>query len=278
MKAGIYRTPNGNLIYVAKDRTIKATTLAPSSWPGTKVSHRAKDDTVLIANTDYRCTRWADVPNGCTDPAKYLVDCKAKNDAEIAEALGLSPEEAGLGDSPWVKGREDKKFSRQVVYGYGPGFLTEQMAAAERWLVQTTGQLDALVESGILSRVHDEYTVLDEVRYAAYLQDCFQVEPERLVGMPHVLGLGYGADAIDKDGNAVVFKTASTPGKTDNQQIDIYKQFARDIYGVTDADRERMRALGFRPCHKQSARKHRKAGHIVVGEGSGVYWWMKKAA
>lgn len=72
MKAGIYKTPNGNLIYIAKDRTIKATNLKPSSWPGMKVSHRAKDDTVLIEGTTYRCNRVADVPNGCTDPAAEL--------------------------------------------------------------------------------------------------------------------------------------------------------------------------------------------------------------
>lgn len=71
MKAGIYKTPNGNLIYVAKDRTIKATSLSPSSWPGTKVSHRSKDDTVAFEG--YRCTRHADVPNGCTDH-QALVD------------------------------------------------------------------------------------------------------------------------------------------------------------------------------------------------------------
>lgn len=74
MKAGIYKTPNGRLIYVAKDRTIMANALAPeSSWPGTKVSHRSKDDTVLIEGTDIRCTRYSDVPNGCTDH-QALVD------------------------------------------------------------------------------------------------------------------------------------------------------------------------------------------------------------
>lgn len=66
MKAGVYETPNGNLIYVAKDRTVRATSLHPSSWVGTKVSHRSKDDTVLLAN-EYRCKRHADVPDGCTD-------------------------------------------------------------------------------------------------------------------------------------------------------------------------------------------------------------------
>ena len=87
MKAGIYKTPNGNLIYVAKDRTIKATTLKPSSWPGTKVTHRSKDDTVLIEGTDYRCTRVADVPNGCNDPEKALlayVETTAEHEA-VAE-------------------------------------------------------------------------------------------------------------------------------------------------------------------------------------------------
>lgn len=72
MKAGIYQTPNGNRIYVAKDRTIKATTLSPSSWLGTKVSHRSADDTVLIGGTDYRCSRVSDVPNGCTSPMDAL--------------------------------------------------------------------------------------------------------------------------------------------------------------------------------------------------------------
>lgn len=96
MKAGIYRTPNGNLVYVAKDRTVKATNLQPSSWPGTKVSHRSKDDTVLLG--DYRCTRWADVPNGCTDPHKAMQDAIDKNDAEIKQALGL-PEDLKTGES-----------------------------------------------------------------------------------------------------------------------------------------------------------------------------------
>lgn len=73
MKAGIYKTPNGNLIYAAKDRTIKATTLAPSTWPGMKVSHRAKDNTVEFLG--YRCTHVGDVPNGCTDH-QALIDEK----------------------------------------------------------------------------------------------------------------------------------------------------------------------------------------------------------
>lgn len=72
MKAGIYQTPNKNLIYVAKDRTIKATTLMGSNWIGTKVSE--KKGQVVIANTNYRCDRVGDVPNGCTDFMQLLAD------------------------------------------------------------------------------------------------------------------------------------------------------------------------------------------------------------
>ena len=86
MKAGIYRSPNGNLIYVAKDRTVKATNLAPSTWPGMKVSHRAKDDTVTLCG--YTFTRFADVPNGCTDHGKALAEASAANKAEIEAILG----------------------------------------------------------------------------------------------------------------------------------------------------------------------------------------------
>ena len=101
MKAGIYRTPNGNLIYVAKDRTVKATSLSPSTWPGTKVSHRSKDDTVVFE--DHRCTRFADVPNGCTDHAKALQDASDANAAQLKEALGLPADlKPGESVSEWA--------------------------------------------------------------------------------------------------------------------------------------------------------------------------------
>lgn len=72
MKAGVYKTPNGNLIYVAKDRTIKAASHGKARAVGVKVSHRSSDDTVHVPGTDYRCRRVSDVPNGCTDPEKVI--------------------------------------------------------------------------------------------------------------------------------------------------------------------------------------------------------------
>lgn len=291
MKAGIYRNPNtGQLLYVGGDRRVTAYTRRSDNSVHKSDPKHAAEFKVRSRNADAQveledgtlCDRVSDAPRPYVNDValtKYLEANPTKLQRMVEDVQQRAFNQNG-GDvsAEWKDGREGKSFSRQVVYGYGPGFLSEQMAAAERWLVQNTAQLDALVESGVLSRLHDEYTVLDADRYAAYLREQQAATPERFVGMPHTLGLGYGVDAIDKDGNAVVFKTGTSVGKTTQEQLDIYQRFARDIYGVTDADRERMRALGFRPCHKQSARKHRKAGHIVVGEGSGVYWWMKKAA
>lgn len=68
MKAGIYKTPNGNLIYVAKDRTIKATMYGPLDLKGTKASQRGS----AIVVKDELCEHVSDVPNGCTDHQGWL--------------------------------------------------------------------------------------------------------------------------------------------------------------------------------------------------------------
>lgn len=252
MKSGIYKTPNGNLIYVAKDRTIKATTLSPSSWPGTKVSHRAKDDTVLIEGTDYRCERVGDVPNGCNDPVKALNDTKHALQAKAALSDGVSPE--------WKAGREDKQFSSKIVYGTGAGFLTEQGAAAERWLHNQTAQLQELADKGVLRHTaHDEWEVIDADAYAAYLNnvDIYKVVADQVYGV---------TEAMADVGKAAVRATSA----------------ARALsapYGRHFAEQqEKMRALGYRRCHKQSARKHRKQGHAVIAAGDGSFWWMAQKA
>lgn len=155
MKSGIYRTPNGNLILVRKDRTIAATNLKPTSWIGRKVSHRSADDTVLIEGTDYRCTRWADLRNGENRPA----------DVVLAEAI-----EKGRETIAEFFGPDDGK----------PSEITQQAEDMKR----QEDPLDAEVAS-----------------------------------------LGH-ADSDDE----------------------LRQQFKRD---------------GFRFCHSQSARKHRRAGHVV---------------
>lgn len=112
MKSGIYKTPNGNLIYVAKDRTIKATSTTWPAWSGTKVSHRAKDDTVVIEGTEYRCTRYADVPNGCNDPERAIADalmakCE-EGHKEFAEGAAAASDDnfaLSIGDDTEVRSR-----------------------------------------------------------------------------------------------------------------------------------------------------------------------------
>lgn len=98
MKAGVYETPNNELIYVAKDRTVTAKVGAPqqSSWVGAKVSHRSKDDTVLIDGA-VRCTRYAVVPDGCTDHQGLVDGLHAER--RVAEKTARHVAAAGEGPS-----------------------------------------------------------------------------------------------------------------------------------------------------------------------------------
>lgn len=197
MKSGIYKTPNGNLIYVAKDRTIKATTLSPSSWPGTKVSHRAKDDTVLIEGTTYRCERVADVPNGCNDPVRCLNDAKHALAAKAALGDGVTPD----------------------------GNVVD---------LKTTGPQDKSAQEDIYKRV---------------------------------AGQVYGVtEAMGDVAKAAVRATSAARALSAPYGRDFTEQQAK------------MRALGYRRVHKQSARKHRKQGHAVIAAGDGSFWWMAQKA
>lgn len=197
MKSGIYKTPNGNLIYVAKDRTIKATTLSPSSWPGTKVSHRAKDDTVLIEGTTYRCERVADVPNGCNDPVRCLNDAKH---ALVAKAL--------LDGKPAPTSPEELHAQTRLLDDPKQGDIYKRVAD------QVYGVTDAMADVGKAA--------------------------VRASSAARALSAGYGRDWTEQQA--------------------------------------KMRALGYRRCHKQSARKHRKQGHAVIAAGDGSFWWMAQKA
>lgn len=256
MKSGIYKTPNGNLIYVAKDRTIKATTLSPSSWPGTKVSHRAKDDTVLIEGTTYRCERVGDVPNGCNDPVKALNDTKHALQAKAALSDGVSPE--------WKAGREDKQFSSKIVYGHGAGFLGEREAAIERALLQNAEQMNRLAAFGVIRHIaHDEWEVVNAGMFAKFLsgewdgKDIYKAVADQVYGV---------TEAMADVGKAAVRATSAARALSAGYGRDFAEQ------------QERMRALGYRRCHKQSARKHRKQGHAVIAAGDGAFWWKASAA
>lgn len=201
MKSGIYQTPNSNLILVRKDRTIAATTLKPSSWPGMKVSHRAADDTVLIEGTNYRCHRVGDLRNGENrDPELVLREFEAQRAAKINEVIGFTGGETIL---------------RHV---------------------------DAEVRDGdhVVIKTHSGETVYD----------------------------GPAASLRSRTLASGGFLSAQNVGKTDVRVIE------SGYYFTVEQATRTLRDLGYRPCHRQSARKHRKAGHIVTRmAGDSRYWW-----
>lgn len=374
MKAGIYQTPNGNLIYVAKDRTLTATTLLPSSWPGTKVSHRSKDDTVLIANTTYRCHRVADVPNGCNDHLAALHAFEAERaertnqqigmtatvtnprpiEEQARELEGIAKDLRNAGDEEgakefeagaeavrngggfkiaidyteiipppvkpevsdeWKRGREDKPFSKHVVHGHGPGFLSRFSAEAEHALLSDLSRLRELEGKGIIRYVaHDEWEVVDADRYKEFLSSCEtprvpRVPPE--LGAPFVAG-GYraslGEDPYEVAAVALpgwqegveqsisnsmglpsrMLREGSSPPNVTTQGVpsfpfcvSFYLKEKQRAHGslLRKLDQwiaQQASAEGYRHCHKLSARKHRKAGHHVIPVGDGSFFWKAR--
>lgn len=107
MKAGVFASPNRNLIYVRKDQTVACTTLYPSTWPGMKVRYSEKRDEVELCG--YVFVRVADVPNGCTKPHLHLQDVAANlrvpyvHRDENGEPLKLQPFVAATIDAPYMK-------------------------------------------------------------------------------------------------------------------------------------------------------------------------------
>lgn len=92
MKAGIYqRRDNKKLIYVAKDRSVRAYeddqgrawTIVESEW---KVSAQQKEQVVTWAS--FSADRVADAPNGCTDHVRALTDYRLEQRAQATPPVG----------------------------------------------------------------------------------------------------------------------------------------------------------------------------------------------
>lgn len=93
MKAGIYKTYDGGLAYVRKDRTVSA--VLGTSYPitvGAKVKAFEGGQWVIVdaGRAQYQLDRYADVPNGCTDHAGYL----ARVDEERKAVIEVPPRAA----------------------------------------------------------------------------------------------------------------------------------------------------------------------------------------
>lgn len=176
MKSGIYRSPNGNLIYVGSDRTVRAASLSPSSWPGKRVTMREKDSECYIEGLSYRFERVGDVPYGFSfNPQQALEKFRAENAAKIEELFG-----PGDPDSPYI------------------------------------------VMAQKMQRDEDPIDTLTSLREG------------RAVCKHPALGIGYGRDNL-------------------------------------------LTPAGYKRCHAQSAKKHRRQGHEVVSLGYGVYAWRESS-
>lgn len=100
MKSGIFENPNTrDLLYVAKDRTVRALVTASgderlideSTRNEFKVRARNKDQQVELEDGTL-CNRVSDVPNGCTDPVSALKDVHYQR-AIKADLADLQPGE-----------------------------------------------------------------------------------------------------------------------------------------------------------------------------------------
>ena len=271
MKAGIYRTPNGNLIYVAKDRTIKATTLSPSSWPGTKVTTEANGARVVIdvGGSDYVCHRASDVPNGCTDPQAELIRVQMRlyPEPEVVQEDIYAGVRTKIYDSEQALPRATSMPATLGV-GYGKDLERETekpriSGRASQLLLQERNSEemiqavhDNLIARGAVHVAHDEYMLPAGAGKSGSLSGgpLSSNLPRRIPATGH-------ADALPDDGRRWKADASFTP-----EESAVITDWINDTA---------MRANGYKPCHAQSARKHRKQGHTVIADGArpGAYWW-----
>lgn len=58
MPAGVFKTPNDNLVYVDANHNVRAASLSPSSWEGMSVAYYAATNTIQLCG--YGCTHYAE--------------------------------------------------------------------------------------------------------------------------------------------------------------------------------------------------------------------------
>lgn len=239
MKAGVYQTPSGLLIYVAKDRTVTA-----GPYYMQAVSHRAKDNTVTVG--DVRCTHYRDVPNGCTDHKAFLESLyKEQQDA-------LDKQRAFYAD---LLGRMDFD-SEPRVDGCPPSLAAPYGRDPQRVLLCTPhdqpgkthallgDQVRALIDIEVLGPTTDgNYVVHDPVKFREFMK----------ANYPELTRFWQGIEVDAEVGHIFPgpkLHLAAPPAPTQSR-------VARDDGWLASRHP--------RPVGRQSARKHRKAGHRV--------WW-----
>ena len=287
MKAGIYKTPNGNLIYVAKDRTIKATTLKPSTWPGMKVSQ--KGSTVVFLG--YQCDHVSDVPNGCTDHQGWL---DAWSPGYFAKALRFSPSAAQfLAQSDNAARAQGEMVHKLVAEGYvevpgtdelvHPGVDVSVTFTEEHSRLARSLNEPAYAVGGVTGLKPSEVPVALTQGREMSIEDCMGMRPSEI---------GNGPKLADSFVNLLNVEVSDKPqheyiGNVPNLIVtsgdaDPIKPDARDrrcfvVDAWADPLYEPLKRRGWRFCHGRSARKHRKRGDTVMPFSGGLFAWKRVA-
>ncbi len=247
MKAGIYVLFDSGLVYVRKDRTVSA--VAGTDYPvktGVKAQTFEGGKTILIPADDKQLhgTRFADVPNGCTDH-QALVD-------SMHMAANLEPGER--------------------VVDYGTKFArVEQIdnpADVARAITENCAKaLGVEVDHESFDKAAEELAkpVSDDEfeRTKAEADDPYKRMAEHMrtstKAMRHVGAAATGAAEATRRFVAVA-ALAAPYGK--DETMEWRQKFAASL-----------REQGFRICHKVSARKHKKQGHTVIPLHGGWFAW-----
>lgn len=93
MPAGVFKTPNGNLVYVDESHNIRAASLSPSSWEGLSVAYYAAINAIKFCG--YECTHYANVNYPMYDgmtPAQVLEKLQGDTNALRRAVLEESTE------------------------------------------------------------------------------------------------------------------------------------------------------------------------------------------
>lgn len=194
MKAGIYKTPNDNYVYVAKDRTIMATTLDPSDWPGHRV--RTSEKETLVHFFDVTAVRVSDVPNGTTDHKAalkaYVERHGVVRDAKTGAVLGQLTE-------PLVMNTAPAEIDMAALRPY-------QREAIEALRIDTAGTVVIDTESS---------------GYADFAKHLKAGGNERMLCMPPLLGEGYTLGLSAKE---VRDADVGVPQHVVHKMVDAYRE------------------------------------------------------
>jgi hypothetical protein len=243
MKSGIYRSPNGNLIYVGSDRTVRACSLSPSSWPGARVTMREKDSECYIEGLSYRFVRVGDVPYGFSHNPQQALDKYREETRKANEEL------FGVCDP-------DSKISsvvREMQRGEDP--MPDPARVEEK-----TARIAASARSG-----YEGFAEYAEAHGKMSGEASGVSNLPRRTSKSPALGAPYGGTLAS---SSVQGRAAEKMANTIHNRM-----LADGLVPTFGGEYMPLREAGYRRCHAKSARKHKRRGDDVIRLAEGVYAW-----